>query len=115
METAALVVSGIASILALGAFGVTVWMVTHQPSDTSVTELALELKRSRKAAAMRVVREEAAASREASAPLGKDGRPLPFGPMTAAPAEPVSRKQSLRKRFYGTTLLHRGNGDEPLQ
>jgi len=109
VETVALVVSGIASVLALGAFGVTVWMITHQPSDASVTELALELKRSRKAEAMRVVREAATAAREASAPLGADGQPLPFGPVeTGAPV--TQSKDQLRRKVYGSTPPHRGNG-----
>jgi len=109
VETVALVVSGIASVLALGAFGVTVWMLTHQPSDTSVTELALELKRSRKAEAMRVVREAASAAREASAPLGADGRPLPFGPLEVA-APVAQSKEQLRRKVYGASPPHRGNG-----
>ena len=102
----ALVVSGIASVLALGAFGATLWMLTHQPSDTSVTELALELKRTRKAEAMRVVREAASAAREASAPIGADGNPLPFGP--AEPAVVSTSKEQLRRKVYGFT--HKGNG-----
>jgi hypothetical protein len=113
VETAALVVSGIASILALGAFGVTVWMVTHQPSDASVTELAHQLKRTRKAEAMRVVREEAAEARAASSPIGADGRPLPFGPVVAAPMDHHTTKQNLRRHVYGASAAKRGNGNEP--
>lgn len=110
MESVALVVSGIAGVLALGAFGVTIWQITHQPTDTSVTELAKELKRSRKAEAMRVVREAAAAAGQASAPLGRDGQPLPFGPVSPVAQSIADKKAALRARAFSTRTPSRGNG-----
>lgn len=106
MDTWQLVGLGIAIGLALLSFCNTVWLLIREPSSESITLLAQELKRSRKAEAMREVREAAAAAREASAPVGTDGKPLPFGNVEAVPT--MTPKEQLRHRFYGTP--RRGNG-----
>jgi len=114
----ALVVSWIALTIALISGCAVIYALVRLNSDSDVGELArhvAQLRKANRAEQMRRVREEAGEARAVSAPLGTDGRPLPFGPMKI-PLEDMplaEKKAELRRRVFGSRLQKSGNGGEP--
>jgi hypothetical protein len=118
-----LVVAWIALGISLVSLSLGLYALHRLNSDSDVGELArhvAQLRKANRAEQMRRVREEAGEARAASAPLGKDGKPFPFGPLAMPGSEhfPQNTKAALRARVFGTRPLPpykpaSGNGGTP--
>jgi hypothetical protein len=109
-----LVLPWIALTISLIACCVGFYALHRLNSDSDVGELArhvAQLRKANRAEQMRRVREEAVEARAVSAPLGADGKPLPFGPMMSAPKDV---KAALRQRVFGHSMRGNGGNHEPV-
>jgi len=112
-----LVVSWIALTISLISACPVIYALIRLNSDSDVGELArhvAQLRKANRAEQMRRVREEATEARQASAPLGADGQPLPFGKVNLDTLPPASRKAELRRRVFGNRFKGNGGHDESV-